>query len=301
MAQVAGAIDAGFSVEAPPLAPAFCRPARGGINAWSGRRIELENSRTRSTLRTPDRTMNWPSVRPVHRVMRTNFYVGVSVVSLLALCPLSRAFAADAENPAPSVPTSETDAATAKSRPEKPLPRNVADVVKLVKSGVDASVITAFIDASSTVFQPSAQDLVRLRDEGVSAAVIVAMLKHQPAVREVHAEAPVQPAPPVVQPPPEQVAPPVMETVQGPTVIYSGSYPDYYPYYYYNYWYGWPLAYYHPYYWGSHYRGYGRSFYPGIHYHVGAPRASFGVGVGGFHGGVRVGGGAHFGGGFHRR
>jgi hypothetical protein len=139
-------------------------------------------------------------------------------------------------------------------------------VVKLAQSGVDASVILAYIKNSSGPFQPSAEEILRLRDLGISSAVLTAMLERGGELRR---QAP--PAPPVSYPGYSLVAPapatqsaatyaesvPVEagSTEPASSVAYIGaSYPVYtYPYYSTYWYYPWSYCGYYPYrYWGHY-------------------------------------------------
>lgn len=170
---------------------------------------------------------------------------------------------------------------------------DIPEVVTLAKSGVDESVVVAFIRNSPGPFQPSANEILRLRDAGLTSTEISAMLERGAEVRAQTAAAaptynyasgpmpttapdyndaapamPTTAAPPVVTTPPVTYADPGDSTQPGSTVVYIGGNSGY-PYYYGGYPYYYPYPY--PY------------FYPGIR-----------VGIG-FHGGFRGG----FGGGFH--
>src|SRR5579863_6151210 len=53
----------------------------------------------------------------------------------------------------------------------------IPEVVTLAKSGVDESVVLAFIRNSPGPFQPSADEIIRLRNGGLTSAEISAMLE----------------------------------------------------------------------------------------------------------------------------
>jgi hypothetical protein len=210
----------------------------------------------------------------------------------------------------------------------------INDVVKLHRSGVDASVVLSYVKTSSGPFQPSADEIVKLRDLGVSSPVITAMLERGGELRQQTATsastayaysppaaAAVQPAAGYVQPTtyvqpaaysePVYTAPPVSSVV-----VIGGSYPSYrYPvgygyssYCYPSYSYG---SYYRPSYCyrPSYYsRGYS-SYYPRVGFYGGFPHVNVGINIGGghfggsFHGGFASThfGGSHFSGGIHHR
>jgi len=200
--------------------------------------------------------------------------------------------------------TTTTTQTTANALPVAAAPAfsgRIPEVVTLSKSGVDESVVVAFIKNSPGPFAPSADEVIRLRDAGLTSKEISAMLERGAEVRAQTAAAapaynyaagpmpaavaapdynaagpmPTTAAPPVVATPPLTYTDPGYDTQPGSTVVYVGG--NYgYPYYYG----GYPYYYPYPY------------FYPG-----------FGVGFGGFRGGFRGGFGGGFrggfGGGFH--
>jgi hypothetical protein len=194
------------------------------------------------------------------------------------------------------------------------------EIVKLVKAGVDESVILVFIQRSTVPYNPDADEIIRLRELGVSSTLITALLRHGEALRQATAQVQKQtspaPQPATVQPPaPTPVAP---TTVVQAAPSYPVSYPNVvytYPTYYGGYGgYYYPAAY--PYYGGCYYGGYypgisvgfafgngycGRGYYGGGYYGCGY-RGGVYYG-GGYHGGAYYGGGYHggayHGGGYH--
>jgi hypothetical protein len=200
---------------------------------------------------------------------------------------------------------------------------SINDVVKLAKSGVDESVVLAYIKTSSGPYQPNANEIVKLHDEGISSPVITAILERGGELRQQYqstqAASPVsysQPAPAAVEQP--AYAQPVYSAPASTVVYIGGGYPRYsYPGYYGN-----GYSSYYPYY-SSYYSGYDYC-YPGVSFRGGFyPRFSVGgrigdfrfgghfnggfasahFGGGNFHGGFggRHSGGGHFGGGSHHR
>jgi hypothetical protein len=202
---------------------------------------------------------------------RPLFLTGAICLLISAVAPVLVAGDTETGNPTSSAPALSNNAVSVSTT--HPYPRNVSDVVKLVKSGTDEAVVLAFIDNSPLAFQPSATDIIRLRDEGVSSKVIVSMLKHevQPPPQPQWAAAP-QAVPQSVSAPVEAAPQPeaqnTTETTPNTTVIYSGSQPYYYgtyPYYSWYWWY-WPYPYYYSsYYYHGHYPYYRYGHYPG-HY-----------------------------------
>jgi hypothetical protein len=122
---------------------------------------------------------------------------------------------APAAPPAPVVeaPMRKIDPATLNLSP------GVAEVVKLVQSGLDEAVIVAFVQNSTNVFNPSSDELIYLNDMGISGKVMSAMLDRSkqaklatatnvPPAKVVAENVPAAPLP--VTPAPEAPAPPVV-------------------------------------------------------------------------------------------
>jgi hypothetical protein len=174
----------------------------------------------------------------------------------------------------------------------------VDDVVKLVKAGVDESVVLAFIASSPVAYHPNAQEIIRLRELGISSPVISAMLQRGEEIRIRATEAreaelrnaPAAP-PPTAPAPADQPNSSSAPAPVAPAVVYAS------PAYSYA-----PVASY-PY--GSYYYPRSYSYYPRVGYYGSYyPRASFSVGFHGGHGGLHVSGihgGVHFGGHRHCR
>ena len=162
----------------------------------------------------------------------------------------------------------------------------INDVVKLAQSGVEESVVIAYIKSSSVPFQPGADEILKLHELGISSAVITAMLERGGELRR---QAPA--TPPVAYPgyspsapaPAAQPATTYAETAAAEpasaepvsSVVYIGSsYPAYtYPYYSSYGYYPWGYYGYYPYsYWGyypyrycGYYPCYRSGYYP-CHY-----------------------------------
>jgi len=148
----------------------------------------------------------------------------------------------------------------------------VSDVVKMVDAKVDISVIKAFIQNSTTTFNPSASELIALKNHGVPDEVLAAMLERGGQVRSQIAQSLQKPAAPptYAAPMPTPAVAPESTPISYPVdpTSYGAPYADYsygYPYGYsypYNYWwynYSYPYySYYWPYcgYYGHSYCGY---------------------------------------------
>jgi hypothetical protein len=63
------------------------------------------------------------------------------------------------------------------------LPPNVAEVVKLVQSGVGDDVVVAYVKNAQTPYNLSANDIISLKNYGVSSGVISAMLNRDLVLR----------------------------------------------------------------------------------------------------------------------
>ncbi|MEY2466410.1 MAG: hypothetical protein QOD03_931 [Verrucomicrobiota bacterium] len=181
---------------------------------------------------------------------------------------------------------------------------SINDVVKLAKSGVDESVVLAYIKTSSGPYQPNANEIVKLHNEGISSPVITAILERGGELRQQYqstqAASPAsysQPAPAVVEQP--QYAQPVYSAPVSTVAYIGGGYPSYsYPAYY-----GYGYSSYYPYSYSSYcYPRYYSSCYPRIGFYGGfGPRFSVGGRIGDFRFGGNFHGGfasAHFGGNF---
>ncbi len=87
---------------------------------------------------------------------------------------------------------------------EKPLPANVkpsapvAEVIRLAESGVDQSVVLAYVSNSTSTFHLSAEEIIYLNDIGIPGNVVTAMIQHDQASKGI--------APVTILPPAPQVA-----------------------------------------------------------------------------------------------
>ena len=124
-----------------------------------------------------------------------------------------------------SVPaTADTDAPATMVAVEKPLPHTinprgpVAEIVKLVNSGVNESVLLAFVTNSVHTFDLGAEDIIYLNDIGVPPAVVTAMIQRDQELKAGFAS---PPGPPLRVPEP---APPEEEPMIPPGSDGSASY-----------------------------------------------------------------------------
>jgi len=252
--------------------------------------------------------------------MKTRF------LPLFALCGVvaSSGLAARAIESNPDRPSDTASAVPASAAPQ--FSGRINDVVSLTKSGVDQSIVLAFIKASPGPFEPTADEIIKLRDMGVSSPVLTAMLERGGQVREQSraaavAAAPDQPAatpsqaPVISETPPNTYAGADYSTQPASTVTYiGGDYGYSYPYYpvYYSGWYSTAFFYPFPCWYNGTYYAHGCYFphggyiHDGFHLHDGFHVGSHGDVHGGIHvGGVGIHGGVSDGfhggvsGGFH--
>lgn len=122
---------------------------------------------------------------------------------------------------APTAPTPDTDAPAQLVSDKKPLPSNirpsspVAEVVKLANSGLDESVMMAFVTNSTHTFNLGAEEIIYLNDIGVPGSVVTAMILRDESLKTMLAIAAAGPAP--AEPQPSSIAPPdAMQLAAGP-------------------------------------------------------------------------------------
>jgi hypothetical protein len=117
---------------------------------------------------------------------------------------------ASAQTPA----LADTDAPAKLVSTEKPLPPSirpsgpVAEVVKLANSGLDESVMLAFVTNSTSTFNLGAEEIIYLNDIGVPGSVVTSMIQRDQALKTSLASA-ANPPPPAMESPP---APAVRDT-----------------------------------------------------------------------------------------
>ncbi len=127
-----------------------------------------------------------------------------------------------AEEGVPAAP--DTDAAAKLVSEDKPLPANIkpggpiAEVVKLANSGLDASVMLAFVTNSTRAFNLGAEEIIYLNDIGIPGGVVTAMLQHDQTLKTSLAVS-AGGAPAAQEPPAPQTAPAqnLQLSVNGPT------------------------------------------------------------------------------------
>jgi hypothetical protein len=105
----------------------------------------------------------------------------------------------DESSPA-EAPPADTDAPARLVSPEKPIPVNirpsspVAEVIKLANSGLDQTVMLAFVTNSTHTFNLGAEEIIYLNDIGVPGAVVTAMIQRDQTLKTELAAAASNPA-----------------------------------------------------------------------------------------------------------
>jgi hypothetical protein len=145
--------------------------------------------------------------------------------------------------PAPETPVTaetvgpvqaDTDAPAKLVSVEKPLPPNIKptvpvdEVIKLANSGVNESVMMAFVTNSTHTFNLGAEEIIYLNDLGVSGAVVTAMIQRDQELKSSSA-GPASAAPQQVEPAPlagEAEPPPVPDSSASYAVEAPLSPPD---------------------------------------------------------------------------
>ncbi len=135
--------------------------------------------------------------------------------------------------PAPAEIPADADVVDAPAKPistAKPLPPAVrpsgpvAEVVKLADSGVEESVMLAFVANSTSTFNLGAEEIIYLNDVGIPSEVVTAMIQHDQALKNSLANA--GPAPAAPPPAPTEQAPPAPEPSPAPAPADMAPQPD---------------------------------------------------------------------------
>jgi hypothetical protein len=174
------------------------------------------------------------------------------IFPLFALCGLVATSGLAAQNgDAPPVQATVNVNATVPASGAPEFSGRINDVVALVHSGVDKSVVLSYIKTSPGPFQPSADEIIKLRDAGIGADTLTAMMQRGAELRDQALAASSQGTSPAQAPvisdtatgetPTETQTPPLTysgsDDGSGSTVAYAdGGYP--YPYYGYPYYSG---------------------------------------------------------------
>jgi len=152
--------------------------------------------------------------------MKTNILLfGVAILPLLGACTNANSEPKDADAVSPPAAEVSTSApAVAEPLPEANVPMGqvvstnlmlpetvnlspaATEIVKMVRSGVDASVMIAYVTNSVNTYSLSADEIVYLNDLGLQPEVVSAMIHHDQRIREASlngamAASPATPAP----------------------------------------------------------------------------------------------------------
>lgn len=153
-------------------------------------------------------------------------------IFLAAFCGTLFISLARAQDAVPATPAESTSQLPAQAAPA--FSGRVNDVVTMVQSGVDESVVLTYIKASPGPFQPDANEIVKVRDAGVSPTVINAMLQRGNELRQADTQNQAtqvasttynQPTTQIVyaSPTPAYVEPVYVEPAPVSTVVYIGG------------------------------------------------------------------------------
>jgi len=122
-----------------------------------------------------------------------------------------------------TAPTPDTDAPARLVSESKTLPPNirptspVAEVIKLANSGLDESVMLAFVTNSAHTFNLGAEEIIYLNDIGVPGSVVTAMIQRDEVLKTMLATG-AGGSPPTEQPPgPPSATDPAQMSIAGPT------------------------------------------------------------------------------------
>ena len=111
---------------------------------------------------------------------------------------------------------------------DKPLPANIkptealAGIIRLAQSGVDESVMLAYVTNTLGTFSLGPEEIIYLNDIGVPASVVRAMLQHDHLL--IQNTTSLAAAPPPAEPPPANPEPPPAPIVSAPEADYASDY-----------------------------------------------------------------------------
>jgi len=141
---------------------------------------------------------------------------------------------APSSKPGESSPAASTNSVDITEAPVSPIPqektvppsihptRPLAEIIKLANSGVEESVMMAFVTNSTSTFNLSAEEIIYLKDIGVPDRVVTAMILRDQTLRVDSATALAAAAPPPAEEPP--VAPNASEVAPQPDAM-AAQYP----------------------------------------------------------------------------
>ncbi len=178
---------------------------------------------------------------------------------LAAVVFTSGAYGADETASAGSNAGKETDAAPASvSAPSEgnlverlkaaSISAPLREIVQMFDSGINPTVIQAYVESSSIAYQPNGDEIIYLHEHGIPSSIISAMIQRGASLREqtaaaqaeavAQADAPAPanastPPPPSPVPNPAEIVSPTYDSASSPTYIYAspgyayGAYPSY--------------------------------------------------------------------------
>jgi hypothetical protein len=171
----------------------------------------------------------------------------------------SGAYGADESASAGSNAGKETDAAQASvSAPSEgnlverlkaaSISAPLREIVQMFDSGINPTVIQAYVESSSIAYQPNGDEIIYLHEHGIPSSIISAMIQRGASLREQTAAAQSEAAaqadapaaanastspPPSPVPNPAEVVSPTYDSSSSPTYVYAspgyvyGAYPNY--------------------------------------------------------------------------
>ncbi len=96
---------------------------------------------------------------------------------------------------------------------------SVGEVVKLSKSGVNESVVLAYINGAAAYYSLTANDILALKNDGISSPVLAATLTHDSTLQKQQPAASPAPASQVAPPVASQIAPQVAPQQPAPLPV----------------------------------------------------------------------------------
>jgi hypothetical protein len=154
--------------------------------------------------------------------MKSGLYLKLGVGLVLGLLPVLAATqqtpTTTDSNPVPPA-TMEVDTNAPVDAPVTPVPSEksvptkvklsipASELVRLANSGVEQSVLLAYVTNSTSTFNLGAEEIIYLNDIGVPSAVVTAMIQHDQTLKgamaaTLAANTPAQTPPPMAEPPP---------------------------------------------------------------------------------------------------
>ena len=158
--------------------------------------------------------------------MKTKYFAAIASGTAVAFFLAGACFLQTSKAQTEPVPPPAPEDSTAPAAPEEPaaLPPNIdtnsalAQVVKLIQSGVSEDVIMAYVTNSTSTFNPNPDQIIYLKDIGVPDEIVTAMMQRDQVLLAQTPAASYQPAPPAA-PPTETVVADTAYVAAPPTVV----------------------------------------------------------------------------------